>query len=177
MDFENLINALIPYGLPSLIIGTFVGAAYFFAEIILRKKDKTIDAYLPLITGFSVYFIYALAFLPIKEVLSEEGISSGFLCGSLSAGVFVFIKNLKNKNADGLSAIISLLSCYTDEKRAKTAAKKIAEILQGGNFSDDITEKILALIVGEGINSAIAKTLAENVVKIFADKLKDKDKR
>ena len=176
MDLQNLINAIIPYGLPSLLIGITVGAIFFAADKIVAKKDKTVEAYLPLITGFCAYFIYALTFMPIKEVFSEGSYSSSLICGSLSAGVFVFIKNLKNGNGNG-GALFNFLSCYTDEKKAKSLSVKIVKIFAENLTETEIAEKILSLLSAEKINDPTAKSITENLIKNFFDSNSDKEKR
>lgn len=173
MDLQNLINTFIPYGLQSLIIGTAVGMAFSVLDFFLKKKNVEIDALFPLVSGFVLFLVYALISMPISEVLSEEATSAFFLCGSVSTAVFVFIKNLKNKNADDKNALKTLLSCYTDGKKAKKVSKKIAEILGENLTGKEFTEKIFSLLQEEGINSVAAKNLSE---KIAEEKENGKDK-
>lgn len=175
MDLQNLINAIIPYGLPSLIIGVTVGTVFFAVDKLLKKKDKYVEAYLPLTVGFIAYLVYAFIFTPVEEIFSEGSYSSCLICGSVSAGVFVFIKNLKNGDTKLKDGLYCLLSTYTDLNKAKNLSKKIAKVFSENLTEKEITDKILSILKEENLSDAAAKNLLSNLLKNFAeDRFKDK---
>lgn len=179
MDFENLINAFIPYGLPSLVIGVAVGIVFAIADKILAKKNKTVSAYLPLAVATALCVIFSLVISPDEFVL-EQTTSAGLLSGSLSTAVFAFIKNLKSKTAD-FTAIKSLLSCYVDDKKASELNKKISDLLKDKNA--DLPERILNLLEKENLNEIAAKDVAEKIcdkveqASLPNGNVQDKDKK
>ena len=169
MDFENLINAFIPYGLPSLIIGVATGVAFYFTDLVLSKNLKSVNPYLPLGVSFALTLVYALIFSP-TQTFSEQTVSAGLLSGSLSVAIFVFIKNLKNGNAD-FNAIKTVISCYLDEDQAKKLYKKLlAEIKKGG---DDLDERIKNLLESQDVSKETIKELLASLT----ENAKNKDKK
>ncbi|MDY6367788.1 MAG: hypothetical protein SPL13_04685 [Clostridia bacterium] len=179
MDLENLINAFIPYGLPSLIVGVAVGIVFAIADKILAKNGKTVSAYLPLAVSFVLCVLYSVIISP-ENVVLEQSTSAGLLSGSLSTAVFAFIKNLKSNKAD-FTPIKSLLSCYMDDKKASELNKKISELIK--NKDENLPDSILNMLKKENLNEIAAKDVAE---KICGETVKtppqvgdgqDKDKR
>lgn len=172
MNFENLINDFIPYGLPSLIIGVSVGVAFFVVNAFLSKNHAEIDAIYPLITGSAIFFAYFCLTCPKNDIFSESMTSANILCGSFSAAVYVFIKNLKGANAEDKNALNNLLSCYTDVKNARALSGKIKKIVKNTENLNELSENISSLLKSEGINSSAAVSVAEKI----AEKEKNKDK-
>ena len=174
MDFENLINAFIPYGLPSLVIGLAVGIVFSLVERMINKRGATVSAYLPIAVSVGVFIVYSAIFSP-REIFSEQTISAGLLSGSLAAAVFAFIKNLKSGNTDSV-ALKSLLYCYFDQKKAKNLCKKINELIKSG--SKNLPEEILDLLKKEDLNDFSVKELVKKICENFTqNNIDDKDKK
>ena len=167
----NLINALIPYGLPSLVIGFFIGIAVALINAALNKRDKEIDSFLTLAIGFIAFFPLSLI-LGQRELLGEEGISAALLCGSLAAGLSVFIKNLKNGKTD-TDALKSVISCYINVNDAKKLTSKIKEAALNSSSKTELKEKLAEILSESNTPSPAITELAE---RIYSLKNTDKDK-
>ena len=174
MDFENLINAFIPYGLPSLIIGVATGVAFYFTDLVLSKNLKSVNPYLPLGVSFALTLVYALIFSP-TQTFSEQTVSAGLLSGSLSVAIFVFIKNLKNGNTD-CETLKSLFACYTDNKKAASLYKKTAKLLKNGLNEEEFLSELDKIIAEEGLNAFAAQQIV-SALKSEYESTVDKDKR
>lgn len=174
MDFENLINAFIPYGLPSLVIGLAVGIVFAIVDRLIYNHDSTISTYLPIAVAMVIFIVYS-AFVSPNEIFSEQTISAGLLSGSLAAAVFAFIKNLKSGNSD-ISALKSLLYCYFDQKKAKILCKKINELIK--NKNKNFSEELLKLLEKENLTDFAINELIKKICNNFMqNEVNNKDKK
>ncbi len=95
MDFNNVVTFLTNYSVPTIIISILITVLTFiFDRFILNKLPFIIKGYVPFILGIILFFLYDTLFISHKINLSEDLISGGILCGSLSTAFFTFINRV-----------------------------------------------------------------------------------
>lgn len=166
------------YSVATLVISVTVTV---ITALITKKKQNKISTicltYLPFILGIFLYGIYSLIFLGIESVISNETITSGILCGSISTALSVMVKSGFNKKqllSVKHSAVKGILQDYVEPEKIDNVTQKTVQTLSKKHegTTDELFEIVssalnanyeissiyqIVLLIEETVNSLNAK--------------------
>ena len=176
MNYQNFLDFLSVYSLPSILIAvtisilTFVLDKYFF-----NKISVSLRIYAPFLLGITFYFLYYLIFVGTDMIFSSSTISMGFTSGALSAVFYALFRKIFSKKL-GSSLDLSPIGLLIEgiiyplikESEVGLTVCTIEKLLNLAiDLSDDKVINDISQIIGEHAKDNVDYLEKENAAKLI----------
>lgn len=168
MNFIDFFVFFENYSLPTIIISAVITLlTVLFDKFFSKNLSVSVKGYAPFVFGVILYFIYDSVFVSKRLNFSEDVVSAGIICGSLSCILFSLFKKIISGDFSPLNqaelSVYKTLSPYISGKKINKTVKKIIALLDEYFLSEEIkeTEETLNLKIVSIIKENSDETLSE----------------
>ncbi len=153
MNYQDIVNFLSSYSLPTIIIALIISIATILLKLILKDKfPLKLETYLPTLLAITLQFIYDCIFVFKGVCFSLDTLYAGAVASALATVITVAFFKLKNGerlNKSPLFMLIEGIVCGYVKKRSLEKVVNLISSFLLENSDEDTLIKNISLTLDE----------------------------